>query len=356
MTIELLVTPREAGTPEAARVREAIAVRLRGLGYEVEEQRFRFPPTTLRALPLLGSGLAFLALLQLPLLSLPAVPPWGALAVWIPAAVGIVLLGLAVGQGRTSLGAELREDANLIAVRPGGRVSRWIVAHLDTKAQGHSMAGRLVAVWTLLATGLISLGLAIARLALAHSIPLAIVAAAAGLALAASALADRGNLRGRSPGARDNGTGLLAALTAAERATESTVGILITGAEEFGLVGARVFARAFPERVRDTEVINLDTLDDRGRLYLIAHDAPGERWAARVAVWLAPLGIRATVRRLPLGILVDGLPLARVGARVVTVSRLDWDTLRRMHTPRDTVEGLGFETARRVGELAGAGD
>ena len=75
--------------------------------------------------------------------------------------------------------------------------------------------------------------------------PLSPVLAGAGVVLAVlpGFLAGRGRLKGRSHGARDNGTGVVAALAAAGGRRDDAVGILITGAEEFGLVGARVFAR-----------------------------------------------------------------------------------------------------------------
>jgi hypothetical protein len=54
-------------------------------------------------------------------------------------------------------------------------------------------------------------------------------------------------------------------------------------------------------------------------------------------------------RRLPLGILVDSLPLARAGARAVTVGRLTWNTLRVIHTSADVPETLSLEVAEQVG-------
>ena len=54
-------------------------------------------------------------------------------------------------------------------------------------------------------------------------------------------------------------------------------------------------------------------------------------------------------KRLPLGILVDSLPLARAGAQAVTVGRLTWNTLRVIHTPADVPETLSLEVAEQVG-------
>jgi hypothetical protein len=221
------------------------------------------------------------------------------------------------------------------------------VAHLDTKAQGHSMAGRLVAVWLLLAA--VAALLALAAWRLSARPPVLVVAAAAAASVTAGFLAGRGRLKGRTVGARDNGSGLVALLAAAENASPAT-GVIITGAEEFGLVGARILAQQRPELVRDRDVINLDTIDDRGDLAIVLHDPPGAGLAAELEVPLAGVAPRVCRRRLPLGIFVDSYPLARAGARAVTIGRLDWATLRVIHTARDTREGFAFDTARAVGE------
>jgi hypothetical protein len=260
----------------------------------------------------------------------------------------IALGGLAggVGLGWLPLGEPPREDANLIATRSDQRPQRWIVAHLDSKAQGHSMAGRLVAVWAIILAVLVLAGCAVARLDGALS-PVGL-ALAAGSSVAAGFMAGRGRLRGKSLGARDNGTGVAAALIAAELSFDPRLGILITGAEEFGLVGARVFARHTPD-VGKTEFINLDTLDDEGNLYLVSHDRHGEHLASDLAPSLAHLELPLRRRRLPLGIFVDSAPLARKEARAITIGRLTWKTLRRIHTTADTPDDLSFTTAQRVG-------
>jgi Zn-dependent M28 family amino/carboxypeptidase len=142
---------------------------------------------------------------------------------------------------------------------------------------------------------------------------------------------------------------VVAALTAAAANSDADVGILITGAEEFGLVGARVFARV-ADNLTDIEFVNFDTLDQEGRLYLVSHDARGERLARNLEPHLSSLGIPIRRRRLPLGIFVDSAPLAKAHAASVTIGRLTWATLRRIHTPADTPDGLSFDTAERVGK------
>jgi len=353
--LDVLTRPREAGTTAAAAAREVVAAHLRALGYQVDVQPFRFNPSALHAFPLLGAGLAWMGLILLLLLVSAAVPGWAVLAAWLAGTAGLAVLVYRIGSRRPVLSEDrraggrddLREDANLLAARSAG-VRCWIVAHLDTKAQGHSMAGRLIAVWLAIVAALTLTGLAVARVAGPLPVPVALGGAA--LAVAAGALAARGRLVGQSPGARDNGSGVVAALTAAAANHDPGVGIVITGAEEFGLVGARALTRERAELFAGRTVVNLDTLDETGSVRIVSHDGAGRLAAGGYAERLRGLGLPVGVRRLPLGILVDSLPFARAGATAITIARLDWSTLRRLHTPHDSAEGCSFETAARIGE------
>jgi hypothetical protein len=346
-TVErVLAGSREAGTPAAEAARRIVAEHLEALGYRVTVQPFRFHPSGPLGFPLLGTGLVLTALLTTPLLILPGVPGWGALAVWVAGAGGSVLLGLGVGLGRLPLG-EPREDANLIALRGDAPVSRWVVAHLDTKAQMQSMAGRLVAVWVVVVAAVVLTVLALSRIA--GALPPWLAALGLLLGFLGGSLAGRGRLRGASVGARDNGSGVAAALALAAACRDPGTGICITGAEEFGMVGARTFAHRLGAEAAAVEVLNFDTLDQEGDLYLVSHDARGAELAARLEPRLHGHGPRVRRRRLPIGILVDSVPLAHAGARAVTVGRLTWRTLRLIHTPADTPDGLSLELAEAVG-------
>ena len=143
----LLSNPREAGTDGALQARRVLSEHLSQLGFDVEEQPFRFSAASLTAYPLFGAGLGWLMLIQILLLTAPAAPSWAALVTW---GVGVVALGVllaGVSLGWAPLGGQVRDSANLIATRGGiDQVRRWIVAHYDTKAQGISLAGRLVAM------------------------------------------------------------------------------------------------------------------------------------------------------------------------------------------------------------------
>jgi hypothetical protein len=274
---------------------------------------------------------------------MPGAPAWVSLLVWVAGMLSLGTVAFGLSLGWATLGGDLREDANLIATR-GGKVSRWIVAHYDTKAQGHSMAGRLTAVWVLTIAILLMTGLAVARLW--GPLPTWLMAGGAAVAIVGGYLAGRGRLKGKSAGARDNGSGLLAALVAAQEIRDPGVGILVTGAEEFGLIGARYFAEKSGDLVAGTEVINIDTVDDQGHWRLVTHRPGAEDLLQRAEASLGDLSSHPVKRhRLPAGIFVDSLPLARAGARAITIARLDWATLGRIHTSRDTLEGLSLDSA-----------
>lgn len=339
----LIAHGREAGTPGAAAARSVISRFLSELGYHVEEHPFSFNAGIYRALPAAGALLVGFSLLEIPLLLRG--PPWGAAAALLVLvlAVSITLFRLLAGH-RTPGSA--RVDANLIARRSEAPVRCWLVAHLDTKAQGHSMAGRLVALW--LTAMALAAFVALAWLRLGGPQRPGLAVTAGFLGVFAGLLLFGGRLKGQSPGARDNGSGLLAVLTAAELAADPGVGIIITGAEEFGLAGARALVRERGVLLDQAEVLNVDTIDDEGNLFVVTHggaDALAGRVRTRVA-GLAP--VRG--RRLPLGIMVDGVPLSRVAAGSVTIGRLSWGTLRRMHTPRDDASGYALNTAEQLGE------
>jgi Peptidase family M28 len=342
---EILSLPREAGTPEAELARELVTRYLSDLGYRVQVQKFSFTPASLRAFPVFGAGLGGLALVLLPFLASTHLPAWAPLALWVSGLLALAVVTCGIGLGWVPLGEPPREDANLLATR-GAPPRRWIVAHLDSKAQGHSMAGRLMAVWAVgLAIAILS---ALTVLRLWGALAPVWLAVGAGLALVAGFLAGQGRLRGRSLGARDNGSGIVAALAAAEASADPSMGILITGAEEFGLVGARVFARLGGD-LREVEFVNVDTVDQEGPVYLVCHDGSGARLARRLEPSLSRLALPLQHRRLPLGIFVDSAPLARAHAPAVTIGRLTWATLRRIHTPNDTPDGLSLDTAYRIG-------
>jgi Peptidase family M28 len=332
---------RFTGTAALEEARRTAAGHLRGLGFQVSERRFTYSLAPAR-LGMPAVGLASAGLLALVAWSWPRADgvASGALAVAGPAAL------VALARWLTSAAAQAlpfvrATGTNLEATRtPAPRV--WLVAHLDSKSQRYPLALRALGATLTLAAWLavfVLVGLRAARL------PGAPVAWAVGVGLLGGALLALAASGDASPGAADNASGVAAVLAAAARLDPALpVGVLITDAEEVGLAGAHAWARG---RAPGT-AINCDTVDDRGRFMLLsAGRVPSElRGAARRAS--VRCGIPVRVRRLPAGVLTDGVALARAGWRCATLSRATIRTLLRIHTPRDSVgfcTGAGVEPA-----------
>lgn len=342
----LLSSPREAGTGGALQARRVLTEYLTSLGYRVQAQPFRFSAASLNAYPVFGAGLGWLMLIQIPLLTVARAPAWAALAAWVLGLPALVMLVLGMALGWGPLGGDRREDANLIATKGTEPVKRWIVAHVDSKAQGLSKAAR----WLVIAfSGLVILELTALTLWRTRGpIDVDVVAGAAVFVLAACGIAGRGSLSGESAGARDNGTGLLAALVAA-KAAGPDIGFLLTGAHQFGLVGARVFAQTHGPQLLGAEVVDLDIIDDRGPLRTWAYNGSGAWLAQREAKRVTLPGVRIK-RSSRIAFPRESRPFARAGATAVTLSRFDWSTLKRVHTATDVADGLEFTTATAVGK------
>lgn len=345
LVLDIIASAREAGTAPAHDARARIAEWLQELGFQVEEHPFQFNAGMYRAFPVAAIMLALVTVAIAALLAIPGLP-WGALAMLVAgyASIGIIARRI---MHHPLAASDVRKDANLVARRPGPAPTRWLVAHLDTKAQRQSMAGRLAGLWSILMLSLVLVALCGWRVAGALPWPAAIAALVAGGL--ASWLVGLGRLEGGSPGARDNGSGLLAVLTAAESSLSPSTGVVITGAEEFALAGARALVRDHASLFSGRAIINVDTVDDAGKLYLLRHRAADDQLATRIASTLQDLG-SAVIRRVPRGVMVDSQPFALVAGEVVTVARLSWSTLQRVHTTRDDARDFRLEGAERVGQ------
>jgi Zn-dependent M28 family amino/carboxypeptidase len=162
---------------------------------------------------------------------------------------------------------------------------------------------------------------------------LAIVAAAGAIPLV---LCLTGN---NSPGAVDNGSGLVSVMLAVrEVPAQQDIGVIVTSAEELGLAGARAYVESHRE---PAIVLNCDTIDDPGSFLCLTHGRDrGTGATAAVSRAGARLGLPVSVRGMIPGILADSIAFADAGWDAVTVSRGNLSTLARVHTSSDTRERL----------------
>jgi hypothetical protein len=345
----LAAVPRPAGSPAESAARDYCAGVLRSLGFRVSEEPFEFS-----ALPgRLGTPLCGLA--SILMLASAGHLGWrghalGALAVL--GAGGIIVLGVAWWLARFGVLALpwWRERAvNLVAERApaGAEPAVWLVAHLDSKSQPLPIAIRALGVMASLAIWLVSLvvsALQSGGAPLAGYWPLLTIAGVlAGILVAASVVGSR------SPGALDNASGVATVLLAAEGSpSDRSVGVLLTSGEELGLAGARGWARA---RRSVSTAINVDGVDDRGTIRVI-HPSPRPiALLDAIALAAGELGVNISSGPLPPGLLVDSVALADGGWKVVTLSKGDWRTVARIHTPADDLAALRGEGVAEVATL-----
>ncbi|MBI4544394.1 MAG: M28 family peptidase, partial [Gemmatimonadetes bacterium] len=326
-------------------------------GYRVDELSFSFSAWPGRfGLPAVGllylAGIMAATVLLLGGRGAAALVPLGAL---VPALLLAAILGryfiarLPWGRIRT---------ANWLIYRPGSRPRYLVMAHRDSKAQP-------VSLWVRAA---VTLAAALAAAALFLSALLTVIDPAWGRspvtlgAAGMGALAALGMLLSwagnSSPGALDNASGLAALLGLARRErAHGDTGFLITDGEELGLAGARALAGRLPPVFG---VLNLDGLDDAGDFAIIErYGWPRRGLAPHLSAALleaaASLGLPAARRPLPVGILVDHIPLMDAGTAAVTIMRGSARSLRRVHRPADRAERMsGAGAAAAVALVAAA--
>ena len=268
------------------------------------------------------------------------------IAILAGALVAMALSGLWLARrGVVHLPWLRRDGINLVARRGQAEPSVWLMAHLDSKSQPVPMLLRAGGITLTALVWIAALGLLAARsqgMVGDLWMPwLALLGALSAMPIAASLV------RGTSPGAVDDASGVATVLLAAESRPSSALGVVLTSAEELGLAGARAWALAHPPSM----ALNCDGVDDAGALAAMWSGRKPARLLERFELTARRLGIPSRQHRVLPGVLVDGVALADAGWEVITVSRGTVRTLRRIHTPGDSLEamsGAGIPDAAAV--------
>ena len=347
---------RLPGSAALADVEAVIAERLIDMGYAVSRTRFWASDRSLVAASVGGAGLGWIAILISPFLTLD-VTGWPVTLTGFGAIALTGLVAFGIYQGELRIGVREVTAENICAVR-SEEPRIWLVAHSDSKAQRFSLAGRVVAVVSLsVGTIWIVTALCVRPFTL---LPWWLVLPGAVAAMIGGGALSKGTATNESPGAVDNATGMVAAMYAAQQlVARSDVGVLITGAEEYGMVGAQVWSASGE---RDCAFVNFDGIDSRGSVRISMHESGRRRrsrgasraLALAVGARLAVRGHRVIRNSLPLGVLVDGVALAKAGMSGVTLSRGDWHTLRVVHTVRDSEERVSVAAVLEFGRVVAA--
>ncbi|HEV7704645.1 MAG TPA: M28 family peptidase [Gemmatimonadaceae bacterium] len=346
----IAAAPRPAGSAAEATAREYCAATLRAAGFEVRQREFEYSAFPGKwGTPLFGIGMAALMLVAA---REGALGSGGrALAILVAGAVVLSACGRWLGRrGVLELPFARARTSNLEATR--GAPTLWIVAHLDSKSQPIPIVVRALAIIASLIFLGVAMGVAVAQVVV--PMPPFVWYALATIELFVALPVMASVVGAHSAGALDNASGVATVLRAAELLPRDVaIGVMITGGEELGLVGARAWAREAKAtsaiNLAPLSAINIDGVDDTGELRLIySGRLPSVLVTMLGGAWPAP-------RRLVPGVLMDGVALSDAGWDVVNVSKGSWRTVSRIHTPRDDLahlEGSGAEEVATL--LAGA--
>jgi hypothetical protein len=255
---------------------------------------------------------------------------------------------------------------NLVAtLEPDGEPRRTLclVSHVDSSRSGALFSAPLAPHLRPLLGGL-SLALGVQglepMLARTHTGRRIACSARALLALGLVLLAER-ELRGVDvPGANDNASGaaLTAALTAetaAARLDSTRLVLLVTGAEEAGLLGSDAFLRR--RETRDWIFLNFDGVAAPATLRFLRKEGLLRSWdadpglvavAERLAARRPELGLAPA--DVPAGLTYDATPVLARGGRALTISAQD-GTIPHYHRSTDDVRNVDADTLTRALEV-----
>jgi len=356
--LRTLAQPRLSGSEAADNVRAEVRNRFEALGYEVRDYPFRFSTWPGRwAIALIGLtytigaftatglmiarqyGVAFVVLLCVLL---------------VAAAVGIL--------ARPAIAAlpwGCVETVNMVAVRPGARPRFLFMAHRDTKSQPLPLAFRGPAIVISIVTFVLMFVLSLIGTFGVVEPRTSVSALIGAIAIAAAVVLIFSWVDNRSPGALDNASGVATLIgLAAREAGSGDVGFIITDGEEFGLAGARAIAPGLPPV---HGVINVDGIDDEGAYYVVERFGwpkkigAAPHLAAAIMIAAAEAGEQATRHDVPIGLMLDHIPVVKAGTPAVTLMRGSLRSLRRVHQPEDSMDAMtGSGVVRTIEVLSRA--
>jgi hypothetical protein len=332
----IAAAPRPAGGPEEARARAYCANVLTRAGFDVREEPFAYSqiPGKL-ATPIVGAAAGLM-------IGAAARAGWrgnGVTALSLLVAGSAILAAGAWWLGRHGVLAlrwKRAHSVNLVATR--GEPDLWLMAHLDSKSQPVPILLRAGGVMGLIASIVVGIAVSLVQLTGTGVAPLWPWIAAVGIVMALPVTASI--VQSRSPGALDDGSGVVTVLMVAQSLPPHTpLGVVLTSAEELGLAGARAWVAGRAP----AQAINVDGVDDLGSIRLTWTRRRPSPLIARLMAAAGHARVAVHAGRLLPGALLDGVALADAGWDVVTVSRGTLGTVARIHLPGDSLARLGGE-------------
>ena len=377
---ERISIPRQTGTPGEEKVIDMVSAWLSDFGYEVALDPFTFTAAfdnIIRLEIFLGQLLIAAGLILGSVL--PGAAPLPALLVVILVAITPLIhrqvLRNALHDERPGAAShttnlirrcgKVYKSANIVARYTKSGVSREkprlvIMAHHDSKSQTLSLPFRISLIILVAVGGLLFAITSILALLLELSTPLpfvfGIVAIASGIPLL---LLRSGN---NSPGGLDNASGLgflihLAEQLGAKPDIHEAVEIrfVVTGAEEFSLMGARAYLSKLgkTESLKPFYLLNFDGIGG-GSIFNISGGVrlrPGLTPSITELVADCSSERPTPLRKLNFpGLLMDHMPFSDAGLDAITLMHLGRPVFN-IHTPDDLVDSIREESVREAGEV-----
>jgi hypothetical protein len=356
--------PRKVGTGEDERVAQEIEERLRGWGWEVEQQSFTFSTVSEVFLKLIILASMFLVFaLLIGHARVVALLLMLLIALFMP--LQRVVQARALEQnGRGLKWGKRYTTMNLIATHPAQCAASphlYLIAHYDSKSQRMSLVVRITLFMLAIIAGLILVVLTLLEVSTVFYLPIGLLALAAAAPLL---FLEIGNT---SPGAIDNASSVGLVLHLAEILAQRTdwqdklqIMILIPSAEEMTLMGSVAYVTVHEAQLREQAehggllVLNFDGIGVDGDLYFVggSHQRQkDDRINLLMQVQDACAELHLPLKRFGfVGALFDHIPFAQRGfdaISLITVGRAS----RSVHTPADSIDQLharGFDQAGRV--------
>lgn len=355
-----LCFPRKTGGPGGQRSRDAILAELQKLGYPASQERFaiQWDPS----LFLKGIVAFILLLLSVAYVVSRNHPFFASLLMLAPCAMIFSLdhaWNALISSSTLPLKPRSYPGINLLASLTPGRTGRkqiLLVAHYDSKAQSLSLANRSL-LWLCLfllclITSLLYLSVSFPGFPLVSPPTRKEMAFLSAVTALCALMVYKNKTFDTSPGALDDASGVGVLLALAEAIKEgppfeTSVNLLITDAEEDGLLGAWSHVHSHREELSsgNTCILNLDGVGIGGRLMFLG----GGR--SELATRLLAL---AREHRIPLrrclflpGVMMDHIPFRWKGLEAASLFSLSSKSFR-IHTPKDTpdlLEQKGLEEA-----------
>ena len=355
--------PRKTGGPGWQRSRDTILAELQKLGYPASQERFviQWDPSLF-----LKGVVAFTLLLLVVSYLVSRNHPFFAFLLMLAPSATIFSSGhvwnALISSGTLPLKPRSYPGINLLASLTPRKTSKkqiLLVAHYDSKAQSLSLSNRSLLLLCLfllcLITSLLYLSVSFPGLPLFPPPTRKEMAFLAAVTALCALMVYKNKTFDISPGALDDasGVGVLLALAEAikeEPPSEVSVSLLITDAEEDGLLGAWSYVHSHRDELSlgNTYILNLDGVGIEGRLMLLG----GGRSELASRLLALAKGRCIPLRRwffLP-GVLMDHMPFRWKGMEAASLFCLSSKSFR-IHTPKDTSDLLEQKGLKQVGDL-----